>query len=90
MPEDLPNVFDDWYEYRDYLCEHLIEDPKWQASMMRRFHAQQKRLDLELHQAMLRQHVRSILAQDWEGILVSNFEAQALPNHRNKQRKSRA
>jgi predicted phosphoadenosine phosphosulfate sulfurtransferase len=84
MSEELPNAFADWYEYRDYLLLHLIEREDWRTTMGRRFNGQQQRLPEDLHPAMLRQQVRSILVQDWEGILVGNFEAQSLPNHRLK------
>jgi predicted phosphoadenosine phosphosulfate sulfurtransferase len=91
VPDELPFMFDDWYEYRDYLLEHLVENPDWRTSMSERFLAQQQRMPLSEHPSMLRQHVQSILVQDWEGILPSNYEVQRMIAYRAvRQRKARA
>ena len=71
--EDLPFMFDSWREYRDYLLEHLIDNPEWRARMSRRF----VRNDYDLGEVMgatkYKRQIQSILTHDWEGIKISNF-----------------
>lgn len=74
FPEQLPPMFSDWREYRDYLLEHLIDNPEWRAKMATRFASGERRFDPSIHEEMRKAHVRSILVNDWEGILVNNFE----------------
>lgn len=66
-------MFDSWREYRDYLLEHLIDNPEWRARMSRRF----VRNDYDLGEVMgatkYKRQIQSILTHDWEGIKISNF-----------------
>lgn len=73
FPEELPFMFDSWEEYRDYLLDNLIENPDWRERMRRRFRSQQERMDPAVHDLMFRVHIKSILVNDWEGILPGNF-----------------
>ena len=87
-PGELPHMFRDWAEYRDYLLEHLIEREDWRKTMAARFASQQKRCPEERLNDMFAQHVRSILRQDWEGILPGNWGVQTAANTRSRRGKA--
>lgn len=72
---ELPFMFKDWAEYRDYLMQKLIEDEKWRAGFKREF-ARQEALygDTEHADEMRRNQINSILTNDWEHIKLANWE----------------
>jgi predicted phosphoadenosine phosphosulfate sulfurtransferase len=78
--DEVPSMFDGWEDYRDYLLEHLIDDPKWKVRMATRFARGKERFHPTVHPGMFKVHVRSILAHDWEGIIVENWE-RSVPVH---------
>lgn len=86
-PSYLPPMFDGWFEYRDYLLAHLVEDEVWRERMGARFQRQQQRIPDPLHRAMAVMQIKSILRQDWEGVLPGNWEIQNVQNYRNKERR---
>lgn len=72
---ELPPMFSSWPEYRDYLLEKLITDPKWRAGMKSRFDKMQVMYgEAPFVQKMYKEQINSILANDWECIKVGNFE----------------
>lgn len=75
---ELPDMFGSWEEYRDYLLYHLV-DEQYHWTMYKRF----KRADEEfgdfMHEERMRVHIASILANDWEGIYVTNWESSPKP-----------
>jgi predicted phosphoadenosine phosphosulfate sulfurtransferase len=73
FPDELPFMFEDWAEYRDYLLDKLITIPEWKERMGKRFETQQRKMHPSKHDLMFRIHVKSILVNDWEGILCDNF-----------------
>lgn len=69
FPKDLPFMFKNWREYRNYLLEKLVEDPEHKKRFKHHF----LRHDLEFEhmggyqRKVCRDHVRAIVANDWEG-----------------------
>jgi predicted phosphoadenosine phosphosulfate sulfurtransferase len=71
---ELPYMFKDWREYRDYLLENLIDNPDWRSTFKKRFKWQEK-FWLESHgEKLFRMHIQSILTNDWEQVKLKNFE----------------
>lgn len=74
--KELPFMFKDWAEYRDYLLEHLVLDEEWRKGFRKVFARHDKTYG-ELGRAMYRAHIASILTNDWEHIKLKNFEETA-------------
>jgi predicted phosphoadenosine phosphosulfate sulfurtransferase len=90
FPETLPPMFESWREYRDYLLAHLIDNPQWQASMAREFAGMERQFDSSTYQSMWQAQVKSILVNDWEGILLNNWRTSQPPDVRLSTRARRA
>jgi len=75
FPDDLPFMFRDWREYRDYLLAKLIDNPDWRKKMSDAF-ARQEGIytDMIGIDRLCRLHITSILTNDWELIKLGNFE----------------
>lgn len=72
---DLPFMFKDWAEYRDYLLEKLIDNPDWKASFRKEFDRQEALYgDTEYGAEMRRNQINSLLTNDWEHIKLANWE----------------
>jgi predicted phosphoadenosine phosphosulfate sulfurtransferase len=72
---DLPFMFKDWAEYRDYLLEKLIDNPDWKASFRKEFDRQEALYgDTEHGPEMRRNQINSLLTNDWEHIKLANWE----------------
>lgn len=73
-PKELPWMFSDWREYRDYLLEHLISDPEKRALMARQF-ADQDALydDPHILDLLYKTEVSAILVGDSEKIKLDLF-----------------
>jgi predicted phosphoadenosine phosphosulfate sulfurtransferase len=75
FPTELPFMFKDWREYRDYLLDKLIDKPEWRSGMAAAF----KRQD-DIYGAtfgfdrIARYHITSILTNDWELIKTRAME----------------
>ena len=69
FPDELPYMFSDWREYRNYLLENLVEDEEHRKRFKRHFltHDLRAEHDDSVYPGILRGHVRGILANDWEG-----------------------
>ena len=72
--DTLPLMFESWEEYRDYLTDSLITDPKHRSI----FHKKWLRMDA-LYGDMIdpsvvvKQQIRSLLVNDWEFVKISSF-----------------
>ena len=74
LPSALPPMFKDWADYRDFLLPRLIENPEWIAKMQRTFEADDRWYENAPWLADLqRNHVHSILCNDWEFVRRDNF-----------------
>jgi len=72
---DLPFMFKDWAEYRDYLLEKLIDNPDWQVGFRKEFDRQEALYgDTEHGPEMRRNQINSLLTNDWEHIKLANWE----------------
>lgn len=74
-PRDLPPMFEDWREYRDYLAENLIEDPEIRAKFQHQFEQEDGRFLPEIHEKLWKMHIASLLVNDWHGTKSSSFVA---------------
>jgi predicted phosphoadenosine phosphosulfate sulfurtransferase len=70
---DLPPMFQDWREYRDFLLEKLIDNADWRERFEKRF-AYHDRDFSALGDMLYRVQVQSILTNDWEGEKMRHFE----------------
>ena len=75
FPDGLPPMFGSWAEYRDYLLEHLIDNPDWREKMARRFASGLHRFKPDVHDAMIRMQVGAVLIGDYKGTKQQDFEA---------------
>jgi predicted phosphoadenosine phosphosulfate sulfurtransferase len=74
--KELPFMFADWIEYREFLLDKLIDNPSWKRRFRHLFDSQEKEYGhSHLATGMRKIHVNSILANDWEGIKAKNFRA---------------
>lgn len=90
---DLPYMFKDWEEYRDYLVDHLIADEAIRAGFRQKFAAARRIIPWALDDAFRRGEVNAVLANDLEFTKIENMIAvyrhkQALLEQ--KERRSRA
>jgi predicted phosphoadenosine phosphosulfate sulfurtransferase len=70
---ELPFMFTDWREYRDYLLEHIIIDPKHRASFARTFLSMEVRYPHEVGKKLYAVQVNSLLANDVEHTKLDNW-----------------
>lgn len=73
FPSELPFMFKDWREYRDYLLVSLITDPKWLSNFRTMFAYHDKTLGEDTGVLKYKAHINSILCNDWEGVKLTNF-----------------
>ena len=71
---DLPFVFKDWKEYRDYLLEHLILDPEDKSVFNEAFKLHDLAYEGTIGENLYRMHVSAILAQDVYLTKLANFD----------------
>ena len=71
---ELPFMFRDWKEYRDYLMDCLITDPSWKKKMQHRMNVQEEWYADVVGSRLYKVHVQSILTNDWELIKLDLFD----------------
>ncbi len=71
--KELPEVFVDWVEYRDYLLEHLVPKEDW-LLYQKRFAAYEARFGI--NDSLTRYMVNSILVGDREGTRLRNWASE--------------
>jgi len=69
-PKELPFMFNNWIEYRDYLLEKLI-DPKWREKFAKKFKLMKKRHGED--PSVVRKQITSILCNDHEFVKLGNI-----------------
>jgi predicted phosphoadenosine phosphosulfate sulfurtransferase len=92
--KDLPSMFGSWREYRDFLLDRLWSDEDWKATARRRF-AKHDEVYADVPDQCHRMHVRSILTNDWEGLLLHQFDITTsnrghIKRHQRKKREGKA
>lgn len=73
--KDLPYMFRDWGEYRDFLLDKLIENKDWRRRFRERFAREEKKWGhhKELATRMRKTHVGALLTNDFEFTKMENF-----------------
>lgn len=74
---ELPFMFNDWAEYRDFLLEKLIVNDEWKKGFRKVFEKQDALYGEQMGKKMYKAHISSILTNDWEHIKLLNFEQTA-------------
>jgi predicted phosphoadenosine phosphosulfate sulfurtransferase len=69
---DLPFMFEDWLEYRDYLFANLL-DADTQQAMHRTMNEHDRKIPVWLKEEMAKVHVSAILANDRECVKLDNW-----------------
>lgn len=72
---ELPFMFKDWREYRDYLLKHLIIDPKYNEGFAKRFASMERRYPHEVGKGMFKAQINAILANDVGFTKLASWEA---------------
>ena len=72
FPDELPFMFSNWLEYREYLLDHLVDDD-YRPALRRQFAAVDRGLPPGFRQGGRFQQVRSILTCDWEGAKLETW-----------------
>jgi predicted phosphoadenosine phosphosulfate sulfurtransferase len=71
---ELPYMFGDWVEYRDYLLENLVKEGEPKDAFRRKFASIDKQYTHDLiREAMARACVTAILKNDWHMTTIENF-----------------
>jgi predicted phosphoadenosine phosphosulfate sulfurtransferase len=71
---ELPFMFSSWTEYRDYLLEHLIEDPKVKTDFAKFFESIERRYSRSVGEDLYKTQINSILCNDVEMTKLRNWE----------------
>lgn len=74
-PKELPWMFKDWYEYRDYLIDHLISDPEHREYFHRTFKNYDERYDKAIHHELLKVQISCVLLNDYHGSKLGIFRS---------------
>jgi predicted phosphoadenosine phosphosulfate sulfurtransferase len=72
FPTEVPWMFDGWLDYRDHLLVNLTPT-EHQARLRDLFARMQRDMPPEYMDRMAREHVKSILTNDWEGERLEHF-----------------
>lgn len=71
---ELPFMFADWKEYRDFLLENLIQDEAERTKFRKAFAQQEAIYEPYLATKMFKVHVQTIVANDISHTKLSNFD----------------
>lgn len=73
---ELPYMFADWREYRDYLLENLITDKEKQEIFAKKFKRNEEKYlkYLSKPEKLFRAHIQAILANDYHGTKLKHNE----------------
>jgi predicted phosphoadenosine phosphosulfate sulfurtransferase len=72
FPSELPFMFEDWRDYRDYLLAELV-DAEYRPFLAKLFNETDRKLPASVLAESYRIGVRSILTCDWEGVKYGNW-----------------
>jgi predicted phosphoadenosine phosphosulfate sulfurtransferase len=78
--KELPFMFSNWLEYRDYLLENLIVDEKLKKSFKSTFESLEQRYAHEVNDNMYKTQINSILCNDVDMTKLKNWEARKQTN----------
>jgi predicted phosphoadenosine phosphosulfate sulfurtransferase len=74
FPKQLPFMFKDWREYRDFLLDKLIDNPDWKIGFQKIFARHDEMFGHFYTEKMYKEHINAILTNDWEHVKLGNFE----------------
>lgn len=74
FPRELPFMFVNWGEYRDFLLDKLIENPDWKKGFQALFVRHDEMYAHAIPEKMYKEHINAILTNDWEFVKLGNFE----------------
>jgi predicted phosphoadenosine phosphosulfate sulfurtransferase len=85
-PTELPNMFVDWFEYRDYLLENLIEDVLTRDRFRKTFAAHDDRYghDDKAMADLVSCEISTILVNDFHFTKLSTFNASHIHSSKNR------
>ncbi len=72
--KELPFMFPNWREYRDYLLEHLIQEESWKVNFRKAFARHDEVYRGLAGDNLYKTHVSSILCQDIDLTKLSNYD----------------
>jgi predicted phosphoadenosine phosphosulfate sulfurtransferase len=78
-PKELPPMFADWKEYRDYLLVNMVTDLSWRQKMARRFRSDDDRYVAEAQLGLTKTHIDTILCNDYEFTKLGSWAAKNGP-----------
>ena len=71
--KELPYMFKDWREYRDFLLEKLITKEEYREKFKRMFDAQEKKYGIAVSEKeMFRHHINAMMTNDHHGAKLAN------------------
>jgi predicted phosphoadenosine phosphosulfate sulfurtransferase len=73
--KELPFMFNNWLEYRDYLLENLVTDPKLKIDFAKTFDSIAARYPHEVNDSLYKAEINSILCNDVDMTKLKNWEA---------------
>lgn len=74
-PKELPDAFESWIEYRDYLTDNLCPDEDSKIFFRKKFdHMEEKYHDIKCKDEMYKAHIKTILVNDKEFTKLGNWE----------------
>jgi len=88
-PRKLPPMFSDWREYREYLTDHLIEDPEQRAKYHTVFRNSEKRYSAEAQEGLNKSCIDTILLNDYHYTNFNNYRG-TIPREYQIQRLAKA
>lgn len=77
VPRELPRMFASWREYRDYLLQHLILEPKVRERFRQKFQAFEQGFRMEeaaVEEKVMKAAIASLLVNDFEWTKLKNFQ----------------
>ncbi len=70
--KELPYMFTNWKEYRDYLLEHLVENEDWKVAFKKQF-ATFEPYERFCYEKIMKESIHAILSNDYEGTKLGNL-----------------
>lgn len=84
--KELPWMFADWFEYRDYLLEHLVTDEEHRESFRALFQQSERTFVGKALRKLPQLHVSMILVGDYHGTKLDSYTAGHLSDMKNRGR----
>jgi predicted phosphoadenosine phosphosulfate sulfurtransferase len=75
FPRQLPYMFSNWWEYRDYLLENMITNIENKEKMKKTFAAADKIYHESVQLDLVKTQIAAILVNDYHGTKMTNFIA---------------